>query len=118
MTSSDWLRLWNFAHRIFDRIVLWCNTNGLGAASDVQEALSEEDCIIFTKLLSKNISMEFILEMKEAFQMFDKNGDKIIDKKEIKSMLRTLGHNPTEAEILEILAQGPDSIGIKIWLEK
>ena len=34
-----------------------------------------------------------------------KNGDSVINGGEIVDLVRTLGHNPTEAELLEILAQ-------------
>ena len=92
--------------RIFNRLVQCCDRNGaIKVGNGADEILSEEECNVFRKLLSKNISMEFILEMKEAFQTYDKNGDKVISGKEIVGLVRSLGHNPTEPELFEIIAQ-------------
>lgn len=54
-------------------------------------------------LLRENISMDFILEMKEAFNLFDKNGDGYISAKELGVLMRTLGRNPTEDEIMNMM---------------
>ena len=43
-------------------------------------------------------------DFKEAFAMFDKNGDGEINIKELTSLMRCLGLNPTEGEIVEIMA--------------
>lgn len=51
----------------------------------------------------KNISMDFILEMKEAFLLFDKNGDGFISAKELGVLMRAMGRNPTEDEIMQIM---------------
>lgn len=65
--------------------------------------LSEQEHRDLRNLLNKNISMDFILEMREAFQLFDKNGDGFISAKELGVLMRTLGRNPTEDEILNIM---------------
>lgn len=65
--------------------------------------LSERDRKELMSLASENISMDFILEMKEAFQLFDKNGDGFISAKELGVLMRTLGRNPTEEEIMNIM---------------
>ncbi|XP_059084241.1 neo-calmodulin-like [Tigriopus californicus] len=65
--------------------------------------LTEEDHKELLSLLKQNISMDFILEMKEAFQLFDKNGDGYISAKELGVLMRTLGRNPTEDEIMNIM---------------
>ena len=99
-----------FPIRLYNRIILWWNNDGGGSegSGGSEEVLlsEEEECRVVRKLLSQNIGMEFILEMKEAFQTFDKNGDEVISGKEIVDLVRCLGHNPTEAELLEIMAQG------------
>ena len=46
-----------------------------------------------------------ITEFKEAFSLFDKNGDGTINPKELVAVMRTLGLNPSEQEILEIMAE-------------
>lgn len=51
----------------------------------------------------KNISMDFILEMKEAFLLFDKNGDGFISAKELGVLMRAMGRNPTEDEIMQMM---------------
>ncbi|KAK2154774.1 hypothetical protein LSH36_258g05110 [Paralvinella palmiformis] len=42
-------------------------------------------------------------EYKEAFQMFDKDGDGTISTKELGIVMRSLGQNPTESELQEII---------------
>ena len=56
-------------------------------------------------LLEKNISLDFILEMKEAFQLYDKSGDGFLDSKELGELMRSLGRNPTEDEIFNLMAE-------------
>lgn len=43
--------------------------------------------------------------MKEAFSLFDKNGDGHISATELGQVLRALGQNPTEATIQEVMAK-------------
>ena len=56
-------------------------------------------------LLDKNISLDFILEMKEAFQLYDKSGDGFLNSKELGELMRSLGRNPTEEEIFHLMAE-------------
>ena len=46
-----------------------------------------------------------ISELKEAFEMFDKNGDNCITCKELGIVLRNLGQNPTEQELQTMIEQ-------------
>lgn len=48
--------------------------NGGAAGDDEPPLLTEQDHKELMSLLNQNISMDFILEMKEAFQLFDKVG--------------------------------------------
>lgn len=42
-------------------------------------------------------------EIKEAFNVFDKDNDGFITSKELGTVMRSLGHNPTEAELQEMI---------------
>lgn len=42
-------------------------------------------------------------EFKEAFSLFDKDGDGTITKKELGTVMRSLGQNPTEAELQDMI---------------
>lgn len=46
---------------------------------------------------------EQISEFKEAFLLFDKDGDGNISSKELGTVMRSLGQNPTEAEIRDMI---------------
>ena len=46
---------------------------------------------------------EQIAEFKEAFSLFDKDGDGTIATKELGTVMRSLGQNPTEAELQDMI---------------
>ena len=46
---------------------------------------------------------EQIAEFKEAFALFDKDGDGTITTKELGTVMRSLGQNPTEAELQDMI---------------
>jgi len=48
---------------------------------------------------------EQISEFKEAFQMFDKDGDGQIDSKELGTVMRSLGQNPSESELQDMIGE-------------
>ena len=50
-----------------------------------------------------HLSKEEISEYKEAYQLFDKDGDGTISTRELGTLLRSLGQNPTEDEIVEMI---------------
>lgn len=52
------------------------------------------------------------LEFKEAFSLFDKDGDGTISCKELGTVMRSLGQNPTEAELQDMVNE-VDSDGKK-----
>lgn len=52
-----------------------------------------------TPLIMGFVSIEF----KEAFKLFDKDGDGTITTKELGTVMRSLGQNPTEAELQDMV---------------
>ena len=57
----------------------------------------------------------YISEYKEAFAMFDKDGDGTISTKELGVVMCSLGQNPTESELQEIINE-VDIDGELFWL--
>lgn len=61
---------------------------------------------IFTTVLCQSADRDFanfISEFKEAFSLFDKDGDGTITTKELGTVMRSLGQNPTEAELQDMI---------------
>ena len=54
-----------------------------------------------------------ILEFKEAFSLFDKDGDGTITTKELGTVMRSLGQNPTEQELQDMINE-VDADGINL----
>ena len=54
---------------------------------------------------NSQVSQDFISEMREAFFMFDKDNSGFICSKEMGHLLRTMGYNPTEAEVNNLIAE-------------
>lgn len=53
--------------------------------------------------MSEKLSDEQLDELREAFSIYDINKDGAITTRELGTVLRQLGHNPTEAELLEMI---------------
>jgi len=51
------------------------------------------------------ISPDFILEMRDVFQLFDKDKNGYICSRELASVLRAYGCNPTEREVFSLMAE-------------
>uniref|UniRef100_A0A8C7MFZ5 Calmodulin n=1 Tax=Oncorhynchus kisutch TaxID=8019 RepID=A0A8C7MFZ5_ONCKI len=49
-------------------------------------------------------------EFKEAFSLFDKDGDGTITTKELGTVMRSLGQNPTEAELQDMINEVDEMI--------
>ena len=45
----------------------------------------------------------FFPELKEAFMLFDKDGDGTVTTKELATVMKSLGQNPTEADLLDMI---------------
>ena len=48
---------------------------------------------------------EQIAEFKEAFSLFDRDGDGTIDSDELGTVMRSLGHQPTEEEVEDMIRE-------------
>jgi len=51
----------------------------------------------------RELTEEEVADLKEAFAMFDINGDGTIELNELQQVMRKLGQNPTEAELIEMI---------------
>lgn len=58
-----------------------------------------------SKSLPLKLNEEQLDELKEAFAIYDLNNDGVISTRELGTVMRQLGQNPTEAEILEMIRQ-------------
>ncbi|KAJ4465041.1 calmodulin-like protein [Lentinula edodes] len=54
-------------------------------------------------MASDQLSEEQINEFKEAFSLFDKDGDGTITTLELGTVMRSLGQNPTDAELQDMI---------------
>lgn len=57
----------------------------------------------FFSTQADQLTEEQIAEFKEAFSLFDKDGDGTITTKELGTVMRSLGQNPTEAELQDMI---------------
>ncbi|XP_035162631.1 calmodulin-like protein 3 [Callithrix jacchus] len=55
--------------------------------------------------MADQLTEEQITEFKEAFSLFDKDGDGCITTHELGTVMRSLGQNPTEAELQDMMRE-------------
>lgn len=77
-------------------LLICCTTN----AATVQKG---DVFIIIFVAQADQLTEEQIAEFKEAFSLFDKDGDGTITTKELGTVMRSLGQNPTEAELQDMI---------------
>ena len=53
--------------------------------------------------MSYQMTEEQIADCKEGFSVLDKNGDGLITREELGTVMRSLGQNPTEADLHDII---------------
>ena len=58
---------------------------------------------VLRSTMADQLTEEQIAEFKEAFSLFDKDGDGTITTKELGTVMRSLGQNPTEAELQDMI---------------
>mmetsp|Transcript_14877 Transcript_14877/g.41424 ORF Transcript_14877/g.41424 Transcript_14877/m.41424 type:complete len:199 (+) Transcript_14877:165-761(+) len=59
----------------------------------------------YISTMADQLTEEQIAEFKEAFSLFDKDGDGTITTKELGTVMRSLGQNPTEAELMDMIQE-------------
>lgn len=69
------------------------------------------------KTVSTAIVHNYFTEFKEAFSLFDKDGDGTICSKELGTVMRSLGQNPTEAELQDMINE-VDADGKRLFTPK
>jgi len=57
-----------------------------------------------SSLPQMDLTEEQVCEFKDAFTLFDKDNDGAITAKELATVLKSLGHNPTDQELSEMIA--------------
>lgn len=68
---------------------------------------------LFVNNMSEKLTEEQVAEFREAFKIFDKDGDGKIDRTELGTVMRALGQNPTQREIDDLvneIDQNNDSV--------
>uniref|UniRef100_A0A8C2HRS4 Calmodulin 1a n=1 Tax=Cyprinus carpio TaxID=7962 RepID=A0A8C2HRS4_CYPCA len=66
--------------------------------------------LFFLHFQADQLTEEQIAEFKEAFSLFDKDGDGTITTKELGTVMRSLGQNPTEAELQDMINEVDEMI--------
>ncbi|XP_050296365.1 neo-calmodulin-like [Anthonomus grandis grandis] len=65
----------------------------------------KRDSMDSTAQPEEELSAEHLEEIREVFKIFDKDDDGTISTKELGTVMKALGQNPTEAELLDIITE-------------
>merc|ERR1712142_517503 len=75
---------------------------------------------VITSTMTENLTEEAIAEYEEAFKLFDRNGDEMITSTELGTVMRSLGLNPTDPELQDMIDEvdidGDGTIDFKEFL--
>ena len=81
-----------------------CDEQTSGSSGVVGTAEGVEEFIQSVQR-AKTAKSEQLAEFKQAFSLFDKDGDGTITTKELGTVMRSLGQNPTEAELQDMVKE-------------
>ena len=85
------------------KITLIVDASSSGNVIPTMHAKDPEKCSDEQLLWWWSVASCSVAEYREAFTMFDKDGDGTISTKELGVVMRSLGQNPTEQELQEII---------------
>ncbi|KAL3083319.1 hypothetical protein niasHS_011121 [Heterodera schachtii] len=97
--SSASQRMWQRMQEVYVRTKKLYDT----AMALTSQPPTSSSLMAFSEEIIKQLTPEEIDEFREAFMMFDKDGNGTISTKELGVAMRSLGQNPTEQEILEMI---------------
>lgn len=93
-----------------DHLDRWAEEERLKEGRGTLKSGSPEPCVFLLHLKIGDYCNPWLLvhsflspEFKEAFSLFDKDGDGTITTKELGTVMRSLGQNPTEAELQDMI---------------
>jgi Ca2+-binding EF-hand superfamily protein len=72
-------------------------------ATFYKEQPEEDTDTIHALQWPNSLTEEHVSEFKKAFDLFDKNGDGRIPTKELGTMMRSLGQNPSDSELRDMI---------------
>ena len=99
---------------------LWCGVQNFCCAWLLPQSYFRSfanylyECRTSTHTMADALTEEQIAELKETFSLFDKDGDGTITTKELGIVIRSIGKNPTEAELQD--AEGNRTIDFPEFL--
>jgi calmodulin len=79
--------------------------------------MSKQQADIKRAVANTGLSREEILEFKDAFLVYDKDGDGTMSLKELGAVMRSLGNNPTEQELQDMINETDEVGSVSIRLK-